>query len=200
MPFFVQAPVPPANLTGTPVSAAEGVPFVHQEVATFTSPDPSVTTSSFLATIDWGDSSPVSAGEITEDASHVFHVAGGHTYALPGTYTVTVTVVNDNGIPVSTTTAAAVVSPFVVTNTNDSGIGSLRFAIQAANADLDHDDTITFQIPTTDPRYDGATGSWTIPVGAGLTIAKPSSEGGQHVVVIDGLSQQSQPGAASPTR
>ena len=89
-----------------------------------------------------------------------------------------------------------VVSPFVVTNTNDSGLGSLRFAIQAANADLNHDDTITFQIPTTDPRYHGATGSWTIPVGAGLTIAKPSSAGGQHVVVIDGLSQQSQPGAS----
>ncbi len=89
-----------------------------------------------------------------------------------------------------------VVSPFVVTNTNDSGIGSLRFAIQAANADLNHDDTITFQIPTTDPRYHGATRSWTIPVGAGLTVAKPSSEGGQHVVVVDGLSQQSQPGAS----
>jgi len=89
-----------------------------------------------------------------------------------------------------------VVNPFVVTNTNDSGIGSLRLAIQAANADLDHNDTITFQIPTTDPGYQGATGSWTIPVGAGLTIAKPSSEGGQHSVVIDGLSQQSQPGAS----
>ena len=89
------------------------------------------------------------------------------------------------------------VSSFVVTNTNDSGLGSLRFAIQLANADLNHDDIITFQIPTTDPRYDGATGSWTIPVGAGLTIAKPSSEGVQHTVFIDGLSQQSQPGAAT---
>ncbi len=99
-------------------------------------------------------------------------------------------------LTVNPSPTVTVVSPFVVTNTNDSGIGSLRFAIQAANADLNHDDTITFQIPTTDPRYHGATRSWTIPVGAGLTVAKPSSEGGQHVVVIDGLSQQSQPGAS----
>ena len=90
-----------------------------------------------------------------------------------------------------------VISPFVVTNTKDSGLGSLRFAIQAANADVANDDIITFKIPTTDPRYDGPTGSWTIPVGAGLTIAKPSSGGVQHTVFIDGLSQQLQPGAAT---
>ena len=90
------------------------------------------------------------------------------------------------------------VSPFVVTNTNNSGIGSLRNAIQAANTDVGNDDTITFQIPTSDPGYNIATGSWTIPVGSGpgLTINKPTSGGMQHTVFIDGLSQQSQPGAA----
>ena len=40
------------------------------------------------------------------------------------------------------------VNPFIVTNTSDSGIGSLRFAIQAANADIANNDTIIFQIPT----------------------------------------------------
>ena len=115
-----------------------------------------------------------------------------------GTHLITAVYAGDTNFATSASPVLSqvVVSPFVVTNTNDSGLGSLRFAIQAANADLNHDDTITFQIPTTDPRYHGATGSWTIPVGAGLTIAKPSSAGGQHVVVIDGLSQQSQPGAS----
>jgi parallel beta-helix repeat protein len=115
-----------------------------------------------------------------------------------GTHLITADYAGDTNFATSASPVLSqvVVSPFVVTNTNDSGLGSLRFAIQAANADLNHDDTITFQIPTTDPRYHGATGSWTIPVGAGLTIAKPSSEGGQHVVVIDGLSQQSQPGSS----
>ena len=94
-------------------------------------------------------------------------------------------------------TAVVLVSPFVVTNTNDSGIGSLRFAIQSANGDINNDDTITFRIPTQDPGFTPSTGSWTIPVLSLLAIAKPTSDGIQHVVVIDGLTQQSQPGAAT---
>ena len=94
-------------------------------------------------------------------------------------------------------TAVVLVSPFVVTNTNDSGIGSLRFAIQSANGDVNNDDTITFRIPTQDPGFIPSTGSWTIPVLSLLAIAKPLSDGIQHVVVIDGLTQQSQPGAAA---
>ena len=93
------------------------------------------------------------------------------------------------------------INPFVVTNTTDSTtnpqVGSLRFAIQTANADVGNDDTITFAIPTTDPNYDAATGSWTIPLLAGLTIDKPLSGGVQHIVFVDGLSQQSQPGSAT---
>ena len=71
-------------------------------------------------------------------------------------------------------TAAVLVSPFVVTNTNDSGIGSLRFAIQSANGDINNDDTITFRIPTQDPGFIPSTGSWTIPVLSLLAIAKPT--------------------------
>ena len=93
--------------------------------------------------------------------------------------------------------AATVVSPFIVTNTTDAGIGSLRFAVQAANADTANDDTITFRIPTDDPGYIAATQSWTIPIFSGLTISKPASQGGQHTVFIDALSQQSQPGATT---
>jgi parallel beta-helix repeat protein len=94
--------------------------------------------------------------------------------------------------------AVTLVNPFIVTNTLDFGIGSLRFAVQAANADLANDDTITFRIPTKDPGFSAATGSWTIPVNSGLTISKSPTEGGvQHTVFIDGLSQQSQPGASA---
>ncbi|MEP2024663.1 BspA family leucine-rich repeat surface protein [Reichenbachiella sp.] len=42
---------------------------------------------------------------------------------------------------------------FTVTNTNDAGIGSLRWAIDNANADSDLN-TITFNIPTSDPNYE----------------------------------------------
>jgi uncharacterized protein (TIGR03118 family) len=88
------------NLTGIPVSAVEGLPFVHQDVATFTDTDPTVTSSSFLATIDWGDGSS-SAGEITQDASHVFHVSGGHTYAEQGSFPIGVTIGFGNGQTIS---------------------------------------------------------------------------------------------------
>jgi len=85
------------------------------------------------------------------------------------------------------------VNPFIVTNTADSGIGSLRFAIQAADADTANSDTITFQIPITDPNYDPATESWTIPVPTTpLAVSKPS-----HSVFINGLSQQSEEGATT---
>lgn len=44
---------------------------------------------------------------------------------------------------------------FTVTNTNDSGAGSLRQAILDANADGAIPHTISFNIPTTDPGFDG---------------------------------------------
>jgi hypothetical protein len=65
-----------------------------------------------------------------------------------------------------------------VSNTQDAGAGSLRAAVGAAVAG----DTIAFQIPTTDPRYDPATGVFTITLTSGeividkdLTIAGPSA-------------------------
>lgn len=67
---------------------------------------------------------------------------------------------------------------FVVSNTNDSGPGSLREAINCANSSPGKN-TITFNIPTTDPNYvqyedDGLPGELTLaniaPVSGGGTI------------------------------
>ena len=70
-------------------------------------------------------------------------------------------------------TAAVVVNPFIVTNTNDSGIGSLRQAILYSNANPGLD-TITFNIP-----------------GEGLHIISPGSPLPDLVdpVVIDATTQ-----------
>jgi hypothetical protein len=46
---------------------------------------------------------------------------------------------------------------FLVTNTNDSGVGSLRQAIIDSESTVDAD-SIEFAIPTTDPNYDSANG------------------------------------------
>jgi len=80
----------------------------------------------------------------------------------------------------------------IVTNTTDSGFGSLRAAIYYAN---DHPGTtIGFNIPTNDPGY--ASGSWTIrptgempPLVANGTVIDGSTQPGfdsHPVVVLDG--------------
>jgi len=61
---------------------------------------------------------------------------------------------------------------FIVTNTYDEVGGEcaaeccLRQAIVAAN-NTPGPDTISLDIPISDPRYDGATGQWTIPLESG---------------------------------
>ncbi len=78
---------------------------------------------------------------------------------------------------------------FTVTNTNDSGSGSLREAITSANANPVDADNIVFNIPITDPNYNASTGVFTI----SLTSLLPtiSSIG----VNIDGSTQ---PGNTNP--
>ena len=71
-------------------------------------------------------------------------------------------------------------SNFVVTNTLDSGPGSLAAAITAANGSPGS--TIDFDIPTSDPGYHAATGTWTIQ----LTSSLPSITA---QVTIDGTTQ-----------
>lgn len=63
---------------------------------------------------------------------------------------------------ISSTNAGTV----VVTNTNDSLAGSLRQAIQDAVGG----DTITFNIPTSDPGYNSANATWTITLSSGQLI------------------------------
>ena len=53
------------------------------------------------------------------------------------------------------------VIPIIVTNTNDSGPGSFREAIDAANNNSEPD-SIIFNIPVSDPGFDTVRGVWTI--------------------------------------
>ena len=49
----------------------------------------------------------------------------------------------------------------LVSTTSDSGAGSLRQALIVADSTTGAD-TIQFNIPDTDPGYNGTTGTWTI--------------------------------------
>ena len=82
---------------------------------------------------------------------------------------------------------------FVVTNTNDSGPGSLRQAIEDANADTNPGvDHITFEIPASTagnlnvpvPGFDPITQTWTINLASPLPAIT-------HPVSIDGYTQAS---------
>ncbi len=67
--------------------------------------------------------------------------------------------------------AAARCNTILVTNTNDTGAGSLRMAIGLASG-TDGADTIRFEIPLTDPGYDAITGVWTITPASSYTVPK----------------------------
>jgi len=94
-------------------------------------------------------------------------VAANQGYKVGDTATTTIAIADNDG--------------YIVSNTNDSGPGSLRAAIEFANSNPDTT-TIEFDIPTTDPNYDPATGAFTIrPLSELPEITEP--------VVIDGTSQ-----------
>ncbi|GBE27786.1 hypothetical protein BMS3Bbin03_01715 [bacterium BMS3Bbin03] len=76
----------------------------------------------------------------------------------------------------------------VVTNTNDSGAGSLRQAIADANSNAGPD-TILFAIPGTDSGFDATAGTWTIHPLSALPAISDSE------LVIDGASQSEFTGA-----
>ena len=83
---------PAVSPTFSPFETVAGVAATNQLVATFLDPSGPDAASSYTATIDWGDGT-TSAGTI-EEGSGVFMVTGTHTYAVVGTYTVTVTIVH----------------------------------------------------------------------------------------------------------
>lgn len=78
--------------------------------------------------------------------------------------------------------ASAGAATLTVTNTNDGLAGSLRQAVQDANAG----DTIVFNIPTTDAHYASATATWTVSLTSGsLTLSRDVTidGGGQRIVI-----------------
>jgi Calx-beta domain len=110
--------------------------------------------------------------------------AGGAT--LGSIALATLTIIND---------ATSTPLTFVVTNTDDSGLGSLRNAITAANNDPNPGvDNIVFEIPASTagnqnipvPGFDPINQVWTITLASPLPVIT-------HPVTIDGFTQASTP-------
>ena len=88
-----------------------GTPLTSQTVASFTDSNAAAVAGNFTATINWGDGT-TSAGTIT--GGPTFLVSGNHTYAVGGTFTVSVTISDvapNTGTATVTDTATGVVSP-----------------------------------------------------------------------------------------
>jgi PKD repeat protein len=120
----VVANVAPTLDAGADQASAEGS-VVSLDPSTFNDLG---TLDTHTATIDWGDGSPVATGVVSETptgpagstAGADGSIAGSHVYADNGTYTVTVTVVDDDLAPTSDTLVIVVSN---VTPTLDAGAG-----------------------------------------------------------------------------
>ena len=97
---------------GVAVQAVAGSPF-QGNVATFSTTDLSAGASEFTAVINWGDGQS-SPGTIVSTGAGQFRVVGDHTYAQPGSFTVSSTISDDEGQSVSDTSTAAVSAPPIV--------------------------------------------------------------------------------------
>ena len=107
---------PPVVTTGS-LNLNEGVVF-NGQVATFTDPDPNLSSSSFTASIDWGDGT-TTTGSITSNGSG-FSVSGNHAYAEEGQFTLTVTV---------TVTGGGNGSSFNLANVSDAPITAVGYSL-----------------------------------------------------------------------
>ncbi|HET9060632.1 MAG TPA: PKD domain-containing protein [Acidimicrobiales bacterium] len=108
-----------AQLTATGVTLNSVNP-VDGVLATFTDANPTAPLSDFTATIDWGDGTPDTVGQVSGPTGGTFSVSGSHTYATLGPKTITVHIVDVGG---STATACShvivyAVSGFVIGDEN----------------------------------------------------------------------------------
>ncbi|WP_435018692.1 virginiamycin B lyase family protein [Tundrisphaera sp. TA3] len=165
-PDYVPAPpdAPATTLiTAYAALAASGVSFTTQgnqpsnsTYAFFVDATPGRTAADYAARVDFGDGTS-RAGTIRQVGPGQYAVDADHTYASINpngntTYLATIFVSAGSGPEVRADSIVTVLPPppslsTIVTNTNDSGPGSLRQAMLNANI-LPGPDIITFQLPT----------------------------------------------------
>jgi VCBS repeat-containing protein len=98
----------PVNLAIAPFTIQEGLEF-NGPVATFTNGNPLESAGEFIATINWGDGSPVTSGFIS-GSNGKFTVSGSHVYQKVGSYPLVVTVIEPDGLEVSSTTGPGILA------------------------------------------------------------------------------------------
>ena len=125
VPFDVKVSDAPLAASATAVSAVAGGAF-SGPVATLTDANPLATAANYVATINWGDGTPSSAGAVTTGPGG-FVISGTHTYANVGTYATTISVADSGGsnaVAHGTATAGLAPSPVVTGTPSVSATGA----------------------------------------------------------------------------
>jgi streptogramin lyase len=99
----------PISATGVTLTSTQSI---SATVAQFTDPNP--VPASFATSINWGDGSPSTVGTVTADPNGGWDVSGSHTYAQGGTYSVVVSITDDEGVSASVTSTLTVTQTGVV--------------------------------------------------------------------------------------
>ena len=168
----------PIQAQGSPISLESLTSVSSLKVASFTvtAPNATVQQSDYSAQIGWGDGS-VTTGQITSNGQGGYDVLGSHTYAVSGSYPISVAINSQGGSNTSTSTLAQV-SPKLETLTGEmagSPTGTTTdttptfhgFAAPGAHVTL-------FVVPLSNPRFvpvgtvtaDSITGAWSITTSA----------------------------------
>ena len=134
------------SLTGTAGAALNAI------VASVSDPNSGDTPANLSAIINWGDGSPASAGTIT-GGNGTFNVAGSHTYAAGGSYTVTVTVTRAGSSAVATD-SALITSPPTSPTTGLGTVGITAAGFSGSVVPGGLPTTVSFQYGL-DPKYTG---------------------------------------------
>jgi PKD repeat protein len=130
----------PLSAVGLSSTSTSGVAFTGA-VATFTDSDGSSSDSesppkpTHTAMINWGDGHTSPATMITEDANELFTVVGKHTYAQPGTYTLTTTIKDRGGAKATAAGGTMTVLPPVPVIT-PSLVGNFSGEVQAGGSGI----------------------------------------------------------------
>ena len=162
------APLTAGTLTlgGSPV---EGVTDASASFA-FTDANTYATTADYTATINWGDGTAPATGTVAATATPgAFNVTGNHLYTEEGSYTVTVTVVDDGGSTTSQTGSITVADAPLMAGTLSLGSpvenvtpSDLTFTFTDANPYATVADFTTGNGSTLITWGDGATAAGTV--------------------------------------
>ncbi len=111
---------------GIKVQAVAGSSF-QGKIASFTTTDPRATSANFTALVNWGDGQSSTAA-VAPNPAGGFFVLGDHTYAQPGTFSVSTTISDDQGHSVADTTTATVAMPLATHGMEVATVAGKRFA------------------------------------------------------------------------